>query len=286
MREEEVEPGVAIVGGEVALTPVAAVSSDSSLPLRLAAVAAERDLPIARGALHRLADKMAPPPDPWPMETRQALVRVLATGRPAVDALESLDQQGLLVRILPEWAAVRNKPQRNAYHRFTVDRHLLEAAANAAALVDRVDRPDLLLVGTLLHDIGKGYPGDHTDGRDRADRHHRPPDGVPPGRRSDAGGARAAITSCCPTPPPVAISTTRPPSRPWLAPSATVGPSSCSAPSPRPTAWPPAPRPGGRGKRGSSPSWSSGPDNVSTATTPAGRGPPRPAVGSPTSTAA
>ena len=65
----EVEPGVAIVGGEVALTPSAAVLTDSSLPLRLAAVAAERDLPIARGALHRLADKMAPPPDPWPVET-------------------------------------------------------------------------------------------------------------------------------------------------------------------------------------------------------------------------
>ncbi|MGO9457599.1 MAG: [protein-PII] uridylyltransferase [Acidimicrobiales bacterium] len=161
--DAEVEPGVAIVGGEVALTPSAAVLTDSSLPLRLAAVAAERELPISRGALHRLADKMAPPPDPWPTETREALVRVLAAGHPAVDALETLDHQGLLVRILPEWAAVRNKPQRNAYHRFTVDRHLLEAAANAADLVDRVDRPDLLLVGSLLHDIGKGYPGDHTD---------------------------------------------------------------------------------------------------------------------------
>ena len=58
---------------------------------------------------------------------------------------------------------MRSKPQRNAYHRFTVDRHLCEAAANAAALVDRVDRPDLLVVGALLHDIGKGYPGDHTE---------------------------------------------------------------------------------------------------------------------------
>jgi [protein-PII] uridylyltransferase len=159
----EVEPGVAIVQGEAGLTPAAAVADDSSLPLRVAAVAAERNVPIARAALHRLADKATALPDPWPPETRQALVRVLATGRPAIDALETLDHDGLLVRFLPEWAAVRNRPQRNAYHRFTVDRHLLEAAANAAALVDRVDRPDLLLVGTLLHDIGKGYPGDHTD---------------------------------------------------------------------------------------------------------------------------
>ena len=75
---------------------------------------------------------------------------------------EALDQGGILVRLLPEWAPVRSRPQRNAYHRFTVDRHLWETAANAAALTDRVDRPDLLVLGALLHDIGKGYPGDHT----------------------------------------------------------------------------------------------------------------------------
>ena len=57
---------------------------------------------------------------------------------------------------------MRSRPQRNAYHRFTVDRHLWETAANAAALTDRVDRPDLLVLGALFHDIGKGYPGDHT----------------------------------------------------------------------------------------------------------------------------
>jgi [protein-PII] uridylyltransferase len=105
---------------------------------------------------------MGPAPDPWPLETREALVRVLLAGRPAIAALESLDQEDLVSRLLPEWSAVRSRPQRNAYHRFTVDRHLLEAAVNAATLSGRVDRPDLLVVGALLHDIGKGYPGDHT----------------------------------------------------------------------------------------------------------------------------
>ena len=161
--EGDVEPGIAVVRGEVALTPSAAVTDDPSLPLRLAAVAAERDLPISTGALHRLADTMPPFPDPWPTEAREALVRVLLAGAPAIRACEALDQRGLMARVLPEWAHVRNRPQRNAYHRFTVDRHLLEAAANASELVGRVDRPDLLLVGALLHDIGKGYPGDHTE---------------------------------------------------------------------------------------------------------------------------
>jgi len=150
------------IDGEIALTPPAPVSDDASLPLRLAATAAALDRPIARGSLHRLADRMPPPGDPWTHETREALVALLGLGRPAIDKIESLDQHGLLVRLIPEWSAVRNKPQRNAYHTYTVDRHLLEAAALAAELTGTVERPDLLLVGTLLHDIGKGYPGDHT----------------------------------------------------------------------------------------------------------------------------
>jgi [protein-PII] uridylyltransferase len=156
------EPDMVDVDGEVALTPEAAVSDDASLAFRLAATAAELDRPIAKGSLYRLADRMPPPGDPWPPEVLAALLRLLALGRPAIDKLESLDQHGLLVRLLPEWAAVRNKPQRNAYHTYTVDRHLLEAAALASELTDRVERPDLLLVGALLHDIGKGFPGDHT----------------------------------------------------------------------------------------------------------------------------
>jgi [protein-PII] uridylyltransferase len=151
------------INGEIALDSAAPVSTDPSLAFRLAAVAAEADKPIARGSLHRLDDRMPPPTDPWAPEVLSAFVTLLLAGRPAVRTIESLDQHGLMVRLIPEWAAVRNKPQRNAYHTYTVDRHLLEAAANAAQLQDRVERPDLLVVGTLLHDIGKGFPGDHTE---------------------------------------------------------------------------------------------------------------------------
>jgi [protein-PII] uridylyltransferase len=163
-----VEPGVAIArdgvsGEEVVLDSATSVEQDLTLALRLAAVAAERVLPIARASLEALAASSPAPDGTWPNELREALVRVLAAGPSAIPALEALDQKGLLVRLLPEWQAVRNRPQRNAYHRFTVDRHLLEAAAQAAPLALRVSRPELLLLGALLHDIGKGYPGDHTD---------------------------------------------------------------------------------------------------------------------------
>ena len=88
----------------------------------------------------------------------------------------------------PEWEPVRSKPQRNAYHRFTVDRHLWEAAANAAELADRVERPDLLVLGALLHDIGKGYPGDHTEAGMMLVRQIAPRLGLDAGRRRHPRG--------------------------------------------------------------------------------------------------
>jgi [protein-PII] uridylyltransferase len=103
-----------------------------------------------------------PMPEPWPPEVRWSFLRLLASGRSAVAVLEQLDQEGLLSRLLPEWDRVRSLPQRHPWHRYTVDRHLVEAAAAAAELTRDVDRPDLLLVAALLHDIGKGWPGDHS----------------------------------------------------------------------------------------------------------------------------
>lgn len=146
--------------GEVHLTDRADLT-DPVTGLRVLAVAATENLPVHRATLDRL-EAIPDMPVPWPDEARDALVAVLGSGRPAIAHLESFDQHGLLTKALPEWEKVRSKPQRNAYHTFTVDRHLCEAAANAASLTEHVDRPDLLLIGTWLHDIGKGFPGDHT----------------------------------------------------------------------------------------------------------------------------
>jgi len=161
-RDRVVAPGCVLRDGRMALTADADPASDPVLVLRLAVAAADHAVRIDRGALERLAGEANPLPDPWPDEARDAFVRLLAAGAPALWVFESLDQVGLWVRLLPEWAPNRNRPQRNAYHRFTVDRHLVEAAVLASSLVDRVDRPELLLLGALLHDIGKGYPGDHS----------------------------------------------------------------------------------------------------------------------------
>jgi len=155
-------PGLAMREGEVVLTAAADPAGDRSLILRAGAAAAGAGAPLSWTALDQLAASAAPPGDPWPDEARHALVALLGAGPALVPVVEALDQRGLVARVLPEWTAVRSRPQRNAYHRFTVDRHLLEAAVEASALTRQVSRPDLLLVAAWLHDLGKGYPGDHT----------------------------------------------------------------------------------------------------------------------------
>jgi [protein-PII] uridylyltransferase len=166
--------------GEVVLARAARPADDPVLVVRVAAAAARACLPVSPATLARLRTESPPLPLPWPRAALDAFVRLLAAGPGAVAVFEDLDQADLLVRLLPEWERVRSRPQRNSYHRFTVDRHLVEAAAAAAALTRRVARPDLLLLGALLHDIGKGLRGDHSDAGMAVVRELGPRLGLPP----------------------------------------------------------------------------------------------------------
>nr|WP_308290624.1 [protein-PII] uridylyltransferase [Streptomyces marispadix] len=153
--------GVVEHEGEAALARTARPERDPVLPLRAAAAAAQAQLPLALPAVRRLT-AAAELPVPWPAEAREEFVTLLGAGEATVPVWEALDAEGLIGRLLPDWERVRCRPQRNPVHRFTVDRHLVETAVRASALTRRVQRPDLLLVAALLHDIGKGWPGDHS----------------------------------------------------------------------------------------------------------------------------
>ncbi|MFI1166699.1 [protein-PII] uridylyltransferase [Streptomyces sp. NPDC020801] len=154
--------GVVEQDGEVVLARAARPERDPVLPLRAAAAAAQAGLPLSLHAVRRLAATVRPMATPWPAEAREQLVTLLGSGRPTVEVWEALEAEGLVTRLLPDWERVRCRPQRNAVHVWTVDRHLIETAVRASEFTRRVSRPDLLLVAALLHDIGKGWPGDHS----------------------------------------------------------------------------------------------------------------------------
>jgi [protein-PII] uridylyltransferase len=155
--------GVVEQDGEAVLARGVDPASDPVLVVRAAAAAAQAGLPLAPPTVELLAAKSPPMPSPWPPAARDALIALLGAGRPALPVFEALDQAGLMTRLILEWETVRYRRQRNPLHRFTVDRHLIETAIEAAAFTRRVARPDLLLLGALFHDIGKGCSADQGD---------------------------------------------------------------------------------------------------------------------------
>jgi [protein-PII] uridylyltransferase len=135
--------------------------------LRLARKASVEELGFERRFLEELAKRFEPPPTPWPAELLDEFVGLLGSGAGVVEVVQALDGVGVFQRYLPDWRFVRAKPQRNAFHRYSVDRHLLEAVIEASQLRRRVHRPDLLILAALFHDLGKGLGGDHSENGER-----------------------------------------------------------------------------------------------------------------------
>ncbi|MCW1960013.1 MAG: [protein-PII] uridylyltransferase, partial [Mycobacterium sp.] len=156
------DEGVVEYAGEVVLARDARPQRDPGLTLRVAAASATTGIPIAASTLGRLADSAPELRQPWPRDSLEDLLVLLTAGPTTVTTIEALDRTGLWGRLFPEWGVVRDLPPRDPVHTWTVDRHLVETVSRASAFTTRVSRPDLLMLGALLHDIGKGRAGDHS----------------------------------------------------------------------------------------------------------------------------
>jgi [protein-PII] uridylyltransferase len=161
-QRRPLDEGVVEHGGQVVLARDANPARDPALALRVAATAARTGMPVGTGTLATLADSAPELRQPWPRAALEELLSLLGAGPSAVDVIEAMDRTGLWGRLFPEWGAVRDLPPRDRAHVWTVDRHLVETVAQAARLTTTVARPDLLLLGALLHDLGKGRGGDHS----------------------------------------------------------------------------------------------------------------------------
>lgn len=161
-KRRPLDEGVVEYAGEIVLARDARPDTDVGLVLRVAAASASTGLPIGAATLSRLAAAAPEMPEPWPREALDDLLVLLSAGPTTVATIEALDRTGLWGRLLPEWDAIRDLPPRDVAHKWTVDRHVIETTVNAAPLATRGARPDLLALGALLHDIGKGRGVDHS----------------------------------------------------------------------------------------------------------------------------
>jgi [protein-PII] uridylyltransferase len=144
--------------------------------LEALAVEAEADREPSAALLDSIDDLAILDEVEWDVDVRAAFSRLLRGGDRGAASLEALDRLGILAAFLPGWADVRCRPQRDPYHHLTVDAHLTESlramdrilageGADAdpvqAEAVGQVSDRDPLLLGALLHDIGKNGEGGH-----------------------------------------------------------------------------------------------------------------------------
>ena len=165
-----------VVDGLVLLQQPSAVR-DPELLFRIFSFAAHHGLKPAMATEQRIQQVMPgltenPPSGP---QSWRYLQTVLLEPH-AAEALRSMHSLGLLTILLPELKLIDSLVVRDFYHRFTVDEHsflaieCLHRAKQSKSewdqrygrLLEELERPELLYLALLLHDVGKGVPGtDH-----------------------------------------------------------------------------------------------------------------------------
>jgi [protein-PII] uridylyltransferase len=110
-------------------------------------------------------------------KVNQTFLSILRKGKGADVLLKKMHELGLLSKFIPEFSEVEGKVHYDLYHVHPVDIHSLLAVQELArlkegdyqkdypllsSLIGEVEKLDILLLTTLLHDIGKGTEGDHS----------------------------------------------------------------------------------------------------------------------------
>jgi len=109
---------------------------------------------------------------------RQQFLRLLRSPTRVERALRRMSQYGVLGRYLPSFGRIVGQMQHDLYHVYTVDEHILRVVRNVrrfsipelahefplcSRLMSNFERPEVLYLAALFHDIAKGRGGDHSE---------------------------------------------------------------------------------------------------------------------------
>lgn len=117
-------------------------------------------------------------------EANSLFLDILRTRGTVAKAMTAMMETGFLERFVPEFARIRFLPQHTLYHLYTVDLHTMgvmekidayggENAGDEDTLLRsiwaRIEKPEVLYLAALFHDIGKGQgPGHEVKGEKMA----------------------------------------------------------------------------------------------------------------------
>ncbi|MEJ7598591.1 MAG: [protein-PII] uridylyltransferase [Kofleriaceae bacterium] len=181
-RISQVDASFITFNGELAIRDPRLFVERPSEMVRLFRVAVAEQLPVYGHTRELAAETIARDPGPLAADPRagrlllEALVDLRDAGQPS--AFEVMHQLGILSAMMPGWAPCTARVQHDLYHVYTVDQHQLYALAmqkriargelaaehpTATELWREVTRPAPLLLGTLLHDVGKPLGKGHAE---------------------------------------------------------------------------------------------------------------------------
>ncbi|WP_295005534.1 [protein-PII] uridylyltransferase [uncultured Dechloromonas sp.] len=111
-------------------------------------------------------------------ENRANFLKLLTSERGIVHEFRRMNQLDILGHYLPNFGRIVGQMQHDLFHVYTVDQHILQVMRNirrftmsefaheypmCSRIVSELERPWLLYVAALFHDIAKGRGGDHSE---------------------------------------------------------------------------------------------------------------------------
>jgi [protein-PII] uridylyltransferase len=118
-------------------------------------------------------------------EANRLFLEILTESAAPDTVLRMMNEAGVLGRFIPEFGKIVAMMQFNMYHHYTVDEHLIRSVGVLQAIARGTERADhpladglfpgltnrrALYVATLLHDVAKGRPEDHSIAGERIAR--------------------------------------------------------------------------------------------------------------------
>lgn len=160
---------IGVIKGELDI-----VKSDLEQVLRLMQLACLHDKTIEHETWIAIRHEMLKNPDiKFTRESARRFMALLSNTRGLAPLLRRLHEMKVLRIIIPGFNHARGLLQFNEYHKYTVDEHTLRAVEYVIAFEHdqtvvgatyrKIREKNILHLAILLHDLGKGFPEDHSE---------------------------------------------------------------------------------------------------------------------------
>ncbi|MBC2717803.1 MAG: [protein-PII] uridylyltransferase [Desulfobacteraceae bacterium] len=172
-------PGIQLVKERLNFDSPKTILNDPEMLIKIFEVSARLKIPLSREAerLVREFNYLVDDQFRSSLSVRNLFENILILPAPTFNVLEQMLNTGFLISLIPEYKNIVNRIQYDAYHLYPVDRHLLRTVYTLKMLGESEDpeqdelcvklyrglkRKKILLLAALLHDIGKGQEGRHS----------------------------------------------------------------------------------------------------------------------------